>query len=109
MDRESRTEQKMIAKYLMYLRKTDNPAPRWRQIGGLLCGGGVALIVFVVITGLQKPGDAVAFAIAGALGGVLAGVGMLYSTSAMQWPIVKRCMSIDQLERRELELKASGK
>jgi len=105
MNREVRTEYSLISKFVKYLRSAKDPVPGWNNLGRVFCIGGLTLVVFCVITALQRGSDELTIAIASGLGGILAGVGMLYTTSAIQWPILKRYLNVEQLERREQELK----
>ena len=106
MDRTLHTELKLISKFLGYLQARDNPAERWRWLWRALSIFGWFLIAFCIFSAMQKDFGSLGFAIASALGGLLAGAGAVFQLSAQQWPIFSRFLDVKGLQDREAELKA---
>ena len=106
MTPNDKRELKIVSKTLGYLAEGNAPTKRWKRISTIACAVGAFGISFPFFSIAGKDtGTAVLLAIV-ALSGICLGVGLLFGSSALSWPIMLRCIDKEKLLERRRELEA---
>ena len=104
MKREELTELKLLRKFLSYLEAAEPPVSRWKFLGTASTLAGAGLLTFVLISAYNTRTVTFGHVVTAAFSTACFFVGILFTSSAQQWPVFSTFLDRDRLRIRLREL-----